>query len=177
MPLIFKKQRAMTMVEAVLALSFFGIVLGVAFMLCRVGWDSWSTNSARVLMTENLRKVQSWMEVDISQAGVSTFTDVPADGTWYHAVSFQKATGIVDDAIVWGSVMSYSLGGDGGKSLIRTSDAGSNPVSFNISAFDVRRQAAAPDLLEVHAATRQRTGRPAEEELTSTLDFTILIRN
>ena len=167
----------MTMVEAALSLVFFGLVLGVSFVLCRVGWDSWSTNSARVIMVENLRKVQAWMAIDLSQAGAVTISDVPADGTWYHAISFQRASTVTNGAIVWGEVMSYALGGSHGDQLVRTSSGGANPVAVNIVSFDLRRQTATPNIIEAHVSTHQKTGRSADEDLTKSLDFMILMRN
>ncbi len=165
------------MVEAVLSLSFFGIVLGVSFMLCHVGWDSWLTNSARVNMAENLRRVESWMKIDLNQSGAVTLTDVPADGTWYHTITFKRADSIVDGAIVWGDTMSYALGGSDGHRLIRTKGSVSNPVSQNIVGFDVRREVASPNIVQVHVTTREKTGRSADEAYEGSLDFIILMHN
>lgn len=171
------RHQGMTLVEAILSLSFFALILGVSFLLCRAGWDSWAMNSAHVIIAERTRNVHGFLSNDLSQSGFLTVENVPVDGNWYHNITFKRATTVTNGAIAWGEAINYALGGPDGEQLLRTLGSASNPVADHVTAFDVRRQVITPNLVEVHITVKQRTGRPGNDELVSSLDFQVLMRN
>ncbi len=163
-------KKAMTLPEAVFTVAFFSFVMGACLLMSKVGWDSWQINSSRVEIIGQLRQVSGRLGLDLRQAGVSTISDVPADGNWYHAITFQIPQTVDAGAVVWMPAIRYALDDVNPSILNRTSDGTTVPVANLITEFNVRRLLLTPNVLEIQVKAEKRTSRSNE-----VLDYTIVM--
>ena len=129
------------------------IVLFALLGLWEVAWSSFASAEAQTRVNQELRKGVEFIVGDVTEAGVDTIAGVPADGVWYPSVTFEKPAGVASGELVWsGTAITYALGGE---QLLRTTAGDQRVVANRITSFKVRREAAAPAVLEFLVSSQQ----------------------
>jgi|GEM_PF-1114362 len=166
-----------TLVEALTTVLLFSIILGVCFMILLSGTDSWHVNSAKVEVQQEVRKAADWIKQELIQSGSSTITNVPADSSWYTAITFKTTTGVSGGSISWSSETIQFLLGSGATAnqLIRRSGSTDKVCAQGIQTLQFRRQASTPSVVEVNVEAQKTT--PKGTTLTATSNFKVKMRN
>ena len=160
--------KAFTLVETLMTVLFFTVISGAAVTMMMSTQDSWKINSVKVELQQEMRKAMDWMNLDFSQAGASTITNVPADGTWYTTITFQTVSGVSGANPTWNSdTIRFLLAGTNSNQLQRISGATTKIIAQNILTLQFRRLAATPNLLEISLQGRKATIRGATLTLSS----------
>ncbi len=168
-----KLSRGFTLVEALVAAGIFVLLFGAIIMIFMSSSDSWQTSSVQLQLQQELRTAMSRMRSDLSQGGVSTITDVPANGNWYVAITFKQTNGVSGGNISWPSdTTHYALSGT---QLERTVGSATTTIGNSISLFQVRRQAVSPSLIEVSLEAQKDT--PKNRLVTDNVNFFVQMRN
>ena len=166
----------MTLVETLFCAVIFALIVGACTALLLRGWDAWNTSSAQTLLTQEFSQSVSWLTNDLKQSGASVITNVPADNNPYTQMSLSTAQNVVGGNVVWGALINYSLGGANGQQLIRTQNSQTHIVATNITAIQFTRPTATPNLVNIQLTVSVPTYR-GNQQLTSTLNFKVLLRN
>ena len=177
---IFKKFRSsksgITLIEAIVTIAIFSMIFGACLQVLLAGTDSWQTSDVKVRLQQDLRKGMEKIKDDISQSGASVITNVPADGTTFHTITFKKATGISSGSITWdANTVNYVKGGTGSTQLLRTYNGSSRVVANNISSVDFRRVSASSNIVQVTLNGQLNSVRG--HTLTDSLSFNVQLRN
>ncbi len=168
--------RGFTLVEVMVTALIFLILIGSVLTILAIGQSSWETGDVRVELEQELRKSMSWLSSDLRSAGVTTVTDVPADGAWYTSVTFRKPSDVANGMIVWETdTIQYVCGGAGGRQLLRKTAGSARVVANNIISFQARRMSSNPRMLEVRVSADKRTFKG--RLLTDALDLRFNLRN
>ena len=171
-----KKNNAMTLVETLFCAVIFTFIMGACVALLLRGWDSWNISSAQAELTQELNQSAFWLTNDLRQSGASVITNVPADDNPYTQISFAEAQDVLSGSVVWGPVINYSLGGTNGQQLIRVQNAQTHIIAVHVTTFQISRQAASPNMVNVQLTAHAPTLR-GNQQLTATLNFKVLLRN
>lgn len=165
-----------SLVEVIVTVVLFSVIAGACFAIFLSGSDSWQVNSVKLELQQELRKAADWMRQDLWEAGVSTITNVPADGNWYPTITFRVSNGVSSGNILWSAnTIQFLLGGTNSNQLQRQSAAQTKIIAQDIQTLQFRRQAATPSILEVSLAAQKRTTKGAL--LTQNTTFKITLRN
>ena len=111
---------------------------------------------------------------DVVQAGVSTITDVSADGNWRTTITFKKPSTVSGGSVAWdANTTKFLLSSN---ELQRQIGSGTPElVAGSISTLQFRRQSSTPSIVEVNLAAQKNT--PKGTVITDTLTFKIRLRN
>jgi prepilin-type N-terminal cleavage/methylation domain-containing protein len=162
-----------TLVELMFSLIIFSYIAGGLYTVLKVGEGSYLSNSSQVELQQELRKGMEWMKYELQQAGPTSISNVPANGSWYTTITFKTPTGVSSGAISWNTdTIQFSRSGT---NLRRTSGASSRTLAQDITSLQFRRLSTEPKILEV-AMTGQVTPIKGEA-LQDTLNFKIRLRN
>ncbi|MFH1359535.1 MAG: hypothetical protein ABIJ41_00665 [Candidatus Omnitrophota bacterium] len=164
-------------------LSVVVLVTSLIFAACTslflAGTNFWQTDTVKVTLTQELRKAESWIVQDLQQAGSSESilnSSVPADGTTYTSITFRKAGGVNNGIITWApQTIQYLLAGGGSSQLQRQSGLQNKIIAQYMQTLQFRRQATAPDILEVSLGVQKSTLQGSV--MNSSLNFKIQLRN
>jgi len=172
---ILENKTGFTMVEALVSVAIFSFMSLALFSILLVGQKSWSMNSTKIQLQQELRKSMETMINDLRQAGNASITNVPADDNWYTTITFQVPSTVTSGSIVWDSnTIQYVLGGTGGDLLQRIQGT-TRTVSQGISVLGFRRLSTASNILEVNIVA---LGTPPNgEQMDITLNFDVELRN
>src|SRR3990167_9478559 len=96
-----KNRSGFTLPEVLVTLLLLTAVSALTLSLMLSGTRSWQMNKTQILLQGELRKAAEWIKEDMRQSGSGGITNVPADGTWYTTVTFQKVTGASGGATTW----------------------------------------------------------------------------
>jgi Tfp pilus assembly protein PilV len=169
--------QGLSLSELLVSIFIFSILSASLLAVVVVGQRSWSTNSVKIGMRQELRKSMETMINDLRQAGDDSIADVPADDTWYTSITFQVPQTVTGGIITWDSnAIQYTLGGTNGDQLQKITGGSTQIVSQDIQSLQFRRLSTAPNILEV-ALAAQDTVDLTQEVLTMDLDFEIELRN
>ncbi|MGH2564751.1 MAG: PilW family protein [Ginsengibacter sp.] len=166
----------MSLVETLFCIGIFILIMGACVGLLLRGWDSWQSSSAQVQLAQGLYRSVARMTNDIRQGGASVLANVPADNNPYPQISLPTAQNVSGGNVVWGPLINYSLGGPGGKQLIRTQNSRISVIAVNITSLQFFRHASTPNVVNVQLTASVPTYR-GDQQLTSTLSFDVLMRN
>lgn len=167
--------RGFTLVEVLMTVVIFAVLFGVCFTILLSGSDSWQVNSTQMQLQQNLRRAMNWIKEDLIEAGQSTITNVPANGSWYNTITFSVPSGVSGNAITWASPsIQFLLGGASSNELQRTSGT-TKTVAQYIQSLQFRRQATSPTIVEVSLQAQKNSvkGTP----VTMTKSFKVKLRN
>lgn len=168
-----KNCHGFTMVEMLVCILIFSYIAGGLYTVISVGDSSYQNNSAQVELQQELRKGMEWMKFELQQAGPTSISNVPSNGSWYTSISFKIPTGVSSGAISWATnPIQFSRSGT---DLLRTYSGTSRVIAQDITSIQFRRTSAAPKILEI-AMTGQVTAIKGET-LQDTLNFKIKLRN
>lgn len=165
-----------SLVEMLLTALIFFLTTTAFMLIILSGSSTWQINNMQLEVQQEIRKSMDWMKEDLFAAGVSTITNVPADGNWYSAISFKKSMGINNGNIIWSPLIQFALGGTNSSELQRTLGAGgAKVIAHNLKTLQFRRHSTTPDLLEVSIKTEKTTSQGSKS--TSTFNFKVKLRN
>ena len=187
-----RNKKGFTLVEILVTVLIFSVLAAAVNTVLLAGDSSWQTNNVQVELQQDLRKAMDWMKDDIRQTGSIAIDNVPADGTWYTTITFQKAIGIDGGSIEWNNdgaspsneiTTQFVLGGADSNQLQRltVTDDGDDAtntttvVANNIQAVQFRRLASVSKVVEVDIDAQKTTVKGAV--ITSSLDFKVQLRN
>ena len=165
-----------TLPEVLVTILLLTAVSALTLSLMLSGSRSWQLNKTQILLQGELRKAGEWIKEDMRQSGSSGITNVPANGTWYTTITFQKVTGASGGATTWSAQnYIYALGGTNNTDLRRTDNGVARAIAYYITVLQFRRQAATANIMEVNltAQTKTEQGRT----ITMTSSFQINLRN
>lgn len=165
------------MTEALITIVIFSFIAGGVYATMVAGDRSWNLNSIQIELQQELRKAMNRMRDDLQQSGRSAITDVPADGSWYDEITFYKTNGVSGTTISWNSATTrFLLGGATSDQLQRIEGATTTVVAQNISSLQIRRLAAAADIVEV-SLEAEKGGLKGGGTVSDSLDFKVNLRN
>ena len=141
-----KNKTAMSLVETLFCAALLPMIMGACFILLRTGWDYWQTSSAQTQLSQGLSQSAAWMTGDLRQSGPSVISNVPADNALYTSITFTMAQNASNLGTMWGSSVTYALGGANGDQLIRTQNSQSQTIATHITSLQFSRQTARPTL-------------------------------
>ena len=161
------------MIEVLVTVVLFSLLFGACLTVLLSGSDSWQSNDVKLQLQQELRKGMDWMKNDLLQGGVSTITDVPADGNWYTTITFKTSNGVSGGNISWPSdTTQYLLSGN---QLQRKVGSTTQSIAQSIRSLQVRRQASNSSLVEVLMSAQKNSLRGTI--ITDSLDFQVQFRN
>lgn len=168
-----KLSRGFTLIESLVAVGIFVLLFGAVMLIFISSSDSWQVSHVQLQLQQELRRAMSRIKNDLSQGGVSTITDVLANGSWYSAITFKQTNGVSGGNISWPSdTTRYALVGT---VLQRTIGTTTLTIGEDINSLQIRRQASTPRLIEVSLQAQKNTlkGRVVAD----TVNFFVQMRN
>ncbi len=99
----------------------------------------------KVLAVENKKAIDALMG-ELYQAGMSSISNVPANGKWYHSVTFQKINVTTSNETEWTQPISYMYHN---KQFKRVYSGRADIVANYVTSFKVRRLAKSPSIIEI----------------------------
>jgi len=167
--------RGFSLAEMIVAVFLFMVLAAGIYTTGVVSERFWQASKVKVQLQQDVRKGMEWMIRDLREAGDTSITDVPADGTWYDLITFKVPTGVNGNGItVWGDEIVFALGGSG-TDLERTQSGVSKIIAQNIQSVQFRRLSTNSDMLEVSLSAQKTT--LAGEAINDQLDFEVQLRN
>ncbi|MCQ9208038.1 MAG: prepilin-type N-terminal cleavage/methylation domain-containing protein [Omnitrophica bacterium] len=171
-----KKSSGFTLIEILIAALISLILLAALFLIFFTGNSSWQMGNVRIELQQDLRRAMDWTSDELRQSGSSVISGVPSDGTPYNTITFRIPTGVTGTTISWDPTqIQYSLGGPGGRQLLRTYALDQRVLANNITSFEIRRQPLTSAILEVALEAEKSTPKGILIQLK--LDFEVKLRN
>lgn len=165
-----------TLLEFIVVASISLFLVGAAITISLAGRKSFEIGDARITLQQELRKAEDWIVDELHQGGQGTVSNVPANGVWYNQIAFRIPSTVIAGRIVWvSSQTQYSLGGAGGKQLLRSGQDGQTVFANDISSFQVRRQASSPYIVEFAFVGEKTT--IVGDTINANLNFSVKMRN
>lgn len=171
-----KSRDGFSLPEALITVVITVIIFAAFFIILISSSDTWQVNKVQIELQQELRKAMDWTTKELLQAGTSTITNVPADGNWYTSMTFKIPSGVSGGSVSWASdTTTFSLGGTGGKDLLRTVGSQIDTIAQDIQTLQFRRQSTSPSIVEVNLLASKST--PKGKTLTNSLKFSMRMRN
>ena len=162
--------------EILLTLFIFALIIASIFGVITVGERSWQIGSVRVGLRQELREAMVDMMRDLRQCGYATISGVPANSSWYSAITFSIPEGVVGGKIDWeDDQIQYLLGGADGRQLLRILGAEQRVVANDIISFQVRRISSSAHIVEVLLQAEKTTVKG--HLIVTSLNFQAKVRN
>ena len=172
--MIIQSKKGFTLTEALVTTSVLTIIFSAFFIVLLSSSDSWQTNRVSIELRQELRKSMDSITRDILQAGVSTITDVSANGSWYTTITFKKPSSISGGSVVWDANTTKFLRSSNELQRQIGSAAGET-IASNITTLQFRRQSDTPSVVEVNLQAQKST--PKGTVIADALSFKIRLRN
>lgn len=166
--MIKKSSRGFTLIEIIIAAFLFSIISAALFNVLAAARSSLGAGESQISVQQVCRNGLDSMMRELRQAGVSTITGVPADGTNYSSIAFQIPTAIAAAGITWSGNIQYALGGLNGAQLLRTQSGSQKVLANNISVLSFNRSAANPNVVNI-SITAQKNTFPGFTAMQSTI--------
>lgn len=126
-------------------------------MTLLAGQDSWQVNTKKSELQDEVRKTESLIENELIQAGQSTITNVPSDGTWYNTITFKTVADVSSGNVTWSAnTITYAVSSS---QFTRTSGGTTKVIAQNIQSVQFRRLSATPTLVEISVQGQKTTPR------------------
>lgn len=166
-----------SLVEVLITVSLFAILFTACFIVLLSGSKSWEINSTKMQVQQELRKAVDWIKEDMFDAGQSTITNVPADGSWYSTITFKVPTGVSGNAPVWSSsTTQFVLGGGATANQLQEITGGVTRILANkIQSLQFRRQSTSPGIVEVSVQAQKTSTKGTL--VTMSTSFKVKLRN
>lgn len=162
-----------SMVEIMVVVLIFSFISAGLYTSAVVGQRTWETNKVQIELQQELRKSMEAMIDNLRQAGNTSIVNVPSDGNWYTTITFKTPSGVASGNITWNTdTIQYLVAGTELQEKIGTD---TNIISHDISALQFRRQASAPETLEVALQGQKNTAQG--DTLQYDLGFSVQLRN
>jgi len=190
-----QSRKGFTFPEVLVTLLIFTFIAAAINSTLLAGNASWQTNSVEVELQQNLRQAMQWMKNDLQQTGQSAIVDVPANGSWYTSINFQKAIGVKNAVTKWDEdnnvppndiFTQFILGGANSNQLLKNvviddDDDDTNTtrvIAQNIQSLQFQRVSTDLDIINIALQAQKKTLAGAQgRTITLTLDFKIRLRN
>lgn len=150
-------RRGFSLVEMMIVAVVGSLMIGGLYAVLIVGKNNWEINRDRIELQQNLRTAFEWVRRDLRQAGVSTITGVPADGSSNASITFQIPSTVTSGAVVWASAITYSKGGTGNAQLLRTVGGTPKIIAQNVSSLAFSRTASDPSVVLITLQVQKNT--------------------
>nr|MBU1328121.1 prepilin-type N-terminal cleavage/methylation domain-containing protein [Candidatus Omnitrophota bacterium] len=175
---MIKDDRGFTLLEIIIVVFLFSVISAAIFSVLATGRNSLSAGESQIGVQQACRNGLDSMIKELRQAGVSTITDVPANGTNYSSITFQIPTSIAATGITWSSNIQYALGGLNNAQLLRMQSGSQRVLANNISALSFNRSATNPNVVNISVTAQKNTfpGFTARQS-TITLVSQVRLRN
>ncbi len=175
---MIKNNRGFTLIEIIIVVFLFSIVSAALFSVLASAKNSLNAGESQVGVQQACRNGLDAMIKELRQAGVSTITNVPANGTNYNTITFQIPTVISAAGITWSSNVNYALGGLNGRQLLRLESGNQKVLANNISALSFNRSATNPNVVNINITAQKNTfpGFTASQS-TITVTSSVKLRN
>ncbi len=175
---MIKNNRGLTLLEIIIVVFLFSIISAAIFSVLATGRNSLSAGESQIGVQQACRNGLDSMIKELRQAGDSTITGVPANGTNYSSITFQIPTAIAATGITWSSNIQYALGGLNNAQLLRTQSGSQRVLANNISVLSFNRSAANPNVVNINITAQKNTfpGFTARQS-TITLVSQVKLRN
>ena len=173
---MLKNNAAVSLVECMVAMAIFLMIAGGIYTTVATSENSWSVNKVKIELQQELRKAMEWMINDLRQAGNTSITNVPADGTWYTTITFKDASSVTSGTLQWAAnTVQFVRGGTGSVQLQRISGGVTKVLAQRMSSLQFRRQSTTSNILEVSMAAQSTSfkGIPVNYQL----NFSVQLRN
>ncbi len=167
--------KGFTLLEIIMVAFLFSIISAAIFSVLATGRNSLSVGESQIGVQQACRNGLDSMIKELRQAGVSTITGVPANGTNYSSITFQIPTAIAATGITWSSSIQYTLGGLNGAQLLKTQSGSQKVFANNISALSFNRSAANPNVVNI-SVTAQKNTFPGFTATQSTITLTSQVK-
>ena len=168
----FRSQRGFTLVESLISVSIFVIIAGACFSSLVAGIKIWDANDTHTELEQHLRKAMDWIKQDLTQAGSSSVTNVPADGNSYTTITFTKGSSVSGGAITWSSSTTQFI--LSGTNLTRLTGSQTDTIASSIQSMTFIRQAASPNIVAVTLNAQKGSGAGT---MSSSTTFQVELRN
>jgi prepilin-type N-terminal cleavage/methylation domain-containing protein len=150
-------KRGFSLVEMMIVVLVGTLVVGGLYSVLWIGKNNWEINRDGIELQQNMRTAFEWMRKDLRQAGLSTISGVPANGSANTSITFQIPSTVTSGAVVWSSAVTYSRGGAGSSQLLRTVGGTSRVIAQNVSSLQFSRTAADPSVIAVTLQVQKNT--------------------
>ncbi len=165
-----------TLVETLISVFIFLFMITALYGIGTVSQRYWDANKAKNELQQELRKAMDGMIYDLRQAGQASISDVPADGAWYSTINFKVPDGVSGGSLTWNNdAIQFVLAGPSSERLHRIQGGDTKILALNVQSLGFRRQAAAPNLLEVSLQGQKDTDRGLTIDYN--LAFEVQLRN
>lgn len=121
------------------------IILAVIIFTTYTKQSQQAKEIKKILAIENKKAVDTLMG-ELYQAGVSSISNVPANGKWYDEVTFQKINVNTANETEWTQPISYMYHN---KQFKRVYSGRADIVANYVTSFKVRRLAKSPSIIEI----------------------------
>jgi len=165
-----------SLTELMITLVIFTFLIAALYAVLTTGKASWQIGNAAIDVQQELRHSIDWIAEELRQSGSLAISNVPTDGNWRNTISFRLPAGISNGNLVWATQqIQYSLGGLDGRQLLRTSAGQQRVLANNIISFQIRRQAARRNIVEI--ALQAEKINALGSIVSTDLSFQIILRN
>jgi len=154
---MIKNTKGFTLLEITIVVFLFSIISAAIFSVLATGRNSMSAGESQVGVQQACRNGLDSMIKELRQAGVSTITGVPANGTNYSSITFQIPAAIGATGITWSSSIQYAIGGLNGAQLLKTQSGNQKVLANNISALSFNRSATNPNVVNISVTAQKNT--------------------
>lgn len=155
--MIFKKDNGLTLIEIIIVIFLFSIILTAIFTVLATARTSWKSAGSQLVVQQEARRGLGVAVKELRQARLSAITGVPLDGTDYNSITFQIPEDISETGTTWSTNIQYSIGGLNNSQLLRLQDGNQAVLANNISALNLRREALAPDTINISITIQKNT--------------------
>lgn len=150
-------KRGFSLVEMMIVVLVGTLVIGGLYSVLLIGKNNWEVNRDSIELQQNMRTAFEWMRKDLRQAGLSTISGVPANGSANASITFQTPSTVTSGSVVWATAVTYSKGGTGNAQLLRTVGGVSRVIAQNVSSLQFTRTAADPSVIAITLQVRKNT--------------------
>ena len=168
--------RGMTLVETLMGVVISYLLITGIYVIALAADNMWQVVKTKTELQQELRKGMAWMISELRQAGSLSIVDVPANSSWYSAITFQIPSGVTAGALTWNpSTIQFIKGGTHSDQLLRISGGATGILGQDLLSIQFRRQTATPNILEVAMQARKNTDKG--RQINYQLSFSVELRN
>ena len=168
--------RGFSLVEIIISTFISLVILGAIATVTITGKTCLQIGNVRTELQQDLRQAMDKILGELRQSGSFVIRGVPPDGSWRNTINFRKPESVIGGNMIWGSEeIQYLLGGINGRQLLREAGSEEKVLANNILSFQIRRQSATPDIIEIALKGRKITMRGFLIE--ANLNFQFKLRN
>ncbi len=168
-----KHLSGLTLVEIIIVIFASAILIGICIVFFVASFRLWGIGEIPIELQQELCKAEMWITNDLRQSGATRIIDVPADGSWYNAVTFYTCNGVSSSKISWGATpIQYSINSNQLQRL--EGGASAMVIAEQLQQLQFRRQASSPNIVEVTIRAEKQF---QQTNIDQTVNFIVKLRN